>query len=607
MKSTGFPSPFDVEAPHGCEGWEELYPPYMLFAAERRSFDEERFWFQDAVHYPEPHYPFDAAILELTVVGLNQANARLFVLPSSLGTECRLLNGYVYLSPNSVTDEAAVTRRSELFEARARFYYDGWEDLDARWCEKVEREIRQLEALQVADLPDVEDLTLVTRGQGWGSAHALVAAYDQLLESVDRIAHYHFELVNLGYGAYLTFYEVCRRVFPDISDQTIARMVAGIDVVALRPDDELRRLAALAVKQGVAEAVISAWDEEELHALLEGSEAGDRWLTAFEKAKSPWFNFSYGNGLYHHHRSWIDDTRLPISMIGSYAERFLAGDDVARPREAVIAQRDRITAEHRALLTGSELSVFDDHLALARTVFPHIENHNFYLDHWYHTVFWNKVRDFGALLARHRFLGDAEDVFYLRPDEVRSALHELRLVWSSGASPALGAMHWPRTVEKRRAIYEALREWTPPPALGRAPEQITEPLTIMHWGFTTERVEEWLAAAGAAADTLHGIAGSPGVVEGRARVVHGVDQLGELEDGEILVAPFTSTSWTPVFGRIAAAVTDAGGVMCHAAIVAREYGLPAVLGTGSATQQIATGDLIRVDADRGVVEILRRA
>jgi pyruvate,water dikinase len=89
-------------------------------------------------------------------------------------------------------------------------------------------------------------------------------------------------------------------------------------------------------------------------------------------------------------------------------------------------------------------------------------------------------------------------------------------------------------------------------------------------------------------------------------VILDVEQLADVQDGEILVAPFTSTSWTPVFGRIAAAVTDAGGVMCHAAIVAREYGLPAVLGTRSATKQIVTGDLIRVDAANGVVTIIQR-
>jgi pyruvate,water dikinase len=129
----------------------------------------------------------------------------------------------------------------------------------------------------------------------------------------------------------------------------------------------------------------------------------------------------------------------------------------------------------------------------------------------------------------------------------------------------------------------------------------------MHWGITTERVREWLQTPeGAANDTLPGIAVSPGVVEGRARVILDVEQLADVQDGEVLVAPFTSASWTPVFGRIVAAVTDAGGIMCHAAIVAREYGLPAVLGTGSATKQIATGDRIRVDAANGNVTIIER-
>jgi pyruvate,water dikinase len=430
-----------------------------------------------------------------------------------------------------------------------------------------------------------------------------------LLEGLDRICHYHFELVNLGYGAYLDFYELCRQAFPDISDQTIAKMVAGLDLVALRPDDELRRLARLAVELGVATQVKGADGEKALRKLLTGSERGEQWLGDFEQTKHPWFNFSYGNGLYHHHRSWIDDPTLPIAMIGSYIERLEAGDEIARPREQVVVERDRITDEHRAFLHEESRVAFDEQLALARTVFPHIENHNFYIEHWYHTVFWNKVREFGALLARHGFLTDQEDIFFLRHDEVRSTLDELRFFWSSGgAGVALGPVRWPEIVERRKRIHAAMRVWAPPPALGLAPEEITEPVTIMHWGITTERVREWLeSSAGADPNTLRGVAGSPGVVEGVARVILDVDQLNDVEAGEVLVAPFTSTSWTPVFGRIAAAVTDAGGVMCHAAIVAREYGLPAVLGTTTGTKRIRTGDRLRVDGAGGLVTILQEA
>jgi len=601
-----FPSPLGTALSPECEGWEELYPPHLLFAEDRRAFEESRFWFQDAVHYAEPYYPFDALLVDYLGVNLSQTSARWFAVPTSLGVETRILGGYVYLSPNSITDEATISARAELFAARSGYYYEHWDELDRKWRENVEAEIRELRALQVPQLPDVEDERLVTAGGGVGSSHRLLVAYDRLLESFDRFCHYHFELMNLGYGAYLALYELCRGALPDISDQTIAKMVAGIDVVALRPDDELKRLALRAIELGLGAHIRGSRDETELTAALAGTVAGERWLADYADAKDPWFCFSYGNGLYHHHRSWIDDPTLAIAMIGSYVARAQAGEDIARRRDAVIAERDQVTRECRALLPEQARDGFDQQLALARTVFPHIEDHNFYIDHWSHTLLWNKVREFGALLSRHAFLAEPEDVFFLRHGEVRAALEELRAHWSSGSTAVpRGPSHWPLVVERRKVIHEALRHWTPPPALGQAPQAVTEPITIMHWGITTARVQEWLGTNhDAATDTIRGIAGSPGVVEGLARVIVDVEQLTHVQVGEILVAPFTSTSWTPIFGRIAGAVTDAGGVMCHAAIVAREYGLPAVLGTGTATKQITTGDLIRVDADNGVITIL---
>jgi pyruvate,water dikinase len=606
---TGFPSPLEVPIPAECEGWEQFYPYDLLFSEDRREFDDNRFWFQDGVHYAEPYHPFDAVYHSYLIAGFNQASARLFVVPPSLGLEVRILNGYVYLSGNSVTDAATLARRGELFAARGADCYRRWDELDAGWCKRVEAELAALTALVVPELPELEDESIVAEGRGLGSSHALMVAYNRLLEGFDRICHYHLELVTLGYGAYLAFYELTRTAFPELSDQTIARMVAGIDVLVLRPDEELKRLARLAVESGLDGHVGVARSEAELRAALDGSEGGARWLAEFDATREAWFNFSYGNGLYNHHRSWIDDPTLPIAMIGSYAQRLRAGEEIFRPYEAVRAERERITAEYRALLAEEAKPGFDAALALARTVFPHIENHNFYVDHWYHTLFWNKVREFGALLASHGFLLDGEDVFFLRHDEVRSALDDLRLTWSSGgAGMARGPAHWPPLVAKRKSIYQAMREWTPPPALGLAPDVVTEPVMIMHWGITAERVSDWLSASDAEpGDTLRGAAGSSGVVEGVARVIVSVDQLRDIEDGEVLVAPCTATSWTPVFGRIAAAVTDAGGVMCHAAIVAREYGLPAVLGTGSATRRIRTGDVVRVDADNGVVTILSRA
>ncbi len=605
MTDRGFPSPFEISVPPGCEGWEELYTAHVRFCEARRPFEEGRFWFHEALHAPEPLYPFDAFVFESAVVALNQSNSRLFAVPPSLGSEVRILNGYVYITPNSVTDEAALARREELFEVRAGYYFEHWNELYDLWVDKVEAATAELQALEVPDLPTYEDESVVTEGRGVGSSYLLLAAYDRLLEGLDRVFQYHFELLSLGYGAYLAFYELCRGVFPDIEDRTLARMVTGIDVLVLRPDDELKRLAAQAIELGIGDLVRSARSEADLQAALAGSEGGARWLADLEETKDPWFYFSCGTGtFYHHHRSWIDDPTLPIGAIGAYIGRLDAGEDIARPYAAIVAERERITAEHRELVPEEQRAAFDQSLALTRTVFPYVENHAFYIDHRYLTIFWNKVREFGALLAVNGFFDEAEDVFFLRHDEVRSALEDLRLTWSSGAAAAYGPSHWPPIVERRKAIYDAMRRWSPPPALGPIPEVITEPITVMLWGITTERIREWLSSEDGRSTPLTGMSGSPGVVEGPARVLLDADGAHELQKGEILVAPTTSTSWTPVFGTIAGAVLDVGGVMCHAAIVAREYGLPAVVGTGVGTKRIRTGDRIRVDADAGVVTIL---
>jgi pyruvate,water dikinase len=600
----GFLSPFEVPTPEGCEGWESMYPYYALFSEERRENEEARGWFRDGMHFPEPMYPFDFVTADSPYLALGQANSRIFLVPPALGIDHRVLNGWVYMSANSVTDEAEIGRRAQEFQKRAGFYFQNWDELYGRWQAKVEEEIQGIESLEVPELPEWEDEAVVTEARGIGSSHTLLVAYNRLLESVDRIWQYHFEFLNLGYAAYLVFYELLKKQFPDIGDQAIAMMVSGIDVVLFRPDEELKRLARRAVDDGVADAVKAATDEESLRSGLSGSPAGEGWLADWDAVKQPWFNYSNGNGFYHHHRSWIDDPAIPIAGVRSYVERLQAGEEISRPLEAVIAERDRVASEYRDLLPDDDTrQAFDQSLGLSRTVFPYVESHNFYVEHWYHTLFWNKAREFGALLAQHGFLEEAEDIFYLQRHEVSDALVDLRLAWAAG-SQGRGPGYWPPIVAERKRIMEAMRGSSPPPALGTIPDAITEPLTIMLWGITTERVQEWATPADDDGAALSGFAGSPGIVEGDARVILDVRDIGKLEEGEILVAPVTSPSWTPVFGKVAATVSDIGGIMSHAAIVAREYGMPAVVGTGSATARIKSGDRIRVDGDAGVVTIL---
>jgi pyruvate,water dikinase len=126
----------------------------------------------------------------------------------------------------------------------------------------------------------------------------------------------------------------------------------------------------------------------------------------------------------------------------------------------------------------------------------------------------------------------------------------------------------------------------------------------MLWGITTETLHSWAAPSVENENEIRGYAASAGCVEGVARVLRGITDFGEINEGEILVCPITHPSWSPLFSKIAAAVSDIGGTMSHMAIVAREYGMPAVVGTGEATKRIKNGQRIRVDGDSGVVTIL---
>jgi pyruvate,water dikinase len=600
-----FPDPYTIETPEGAEGWREMYAYHNLFLEGRREEDSKKTWFRNSLHFPEVSYPFDHAVIDGSFTGTGVTNTRVFALPPALGLDVRVVNGYTYMSALPSPDEETQARRAEEFAQRAGHYFQNWDSLYQEWEGRVTEAIRAVGDIEVPALSEFEPIERVIEDHGPTQGNLLLSNYHRLLEQGDSIWTLHSEFLNLGYAAYLQFLTLCKQHFPEIDDQTISRMVSGIDVLLFRPDDELRALAKKAEDLGVGDAVKRAASEEELKAALAGSAVGDEWLAALAEAKDPWFNFSYGSGMYHSHRSWVDDMSLPIQAISDYIDRLRKGEDLSRPLDRLQAERDELTEHYRALLDDDDRPAFDEALGLSRVVFPYVENHNFYIEHWFLTNFWNKVREFSAKFVEWGFWDEVEDIFFLRRAEVEEAVVDLQMAWGAGGRPQ-GPFHWPAIIEKRREIYKALDAWNPPPALGPVPEEVNEPLTIMLWGITPETVDRWLAAQEGHGSSvrLEGFAGSPGVAEGPARVVLRPDELDTVQDGEILVAPVTSPSWTPVFGRIKGAVSDIGGIMCHAAIVSREYGLPAVVGTGFGTTTIKTGQMVRVDGNAGTVTVL---
>jgi pyruvate,water dikinase len=184
--------------------------------------------------------------------------------------------------------------------------------------------------------------------------------------------------------------------------------------------------------------------------------------------------------------------------------------------------------------------------------------------------------------------GIDDDIFFLSLDEMTELLN--------GNKQSLGY------VSARREMYERYCSLPPYPAL------IYGHFDPFQWSTNPNRRSDFYDARqtsiAASASTIKGIAGAIGCVEGIVRRIDCVEDGNQILPGEILVTPITNIGWTPLFPRLAAIVTDVGAPLSHAAIVAREMGIPAVVGCGNATMLLKTGDHIRVDGGKGIVEIM---
>jgi pyruvate,water dikinase len=189
---------------------------------------------------------------------------------------------------------------------------------------------------------------------------------------------------------------------------------------------------------------------------------------------------------------------------------------------------------------------------------------------------WPRLRllalELGRRLVVAGVIADPADVFWLRVAEVERAEGDLRA-----------------EVEDRKMTWRGQRRVNPPQLLPK--------------GSWFEAMRRWMPAASEdqSGDVIKGIGGSGGQVTGTARVLAGPQDFAQLQPGDILVASITTPAWTTLFSIAGGVVTDIGGPLSHSSIVAREYGIPAVLGTGAATRWAVDGETLTVDGDAGTV------
>jgi pyruvate,water dikinase len=199
-----------------------------------------------------------------------------------------------------------------------------------------------------------------------------------------------------------------------------------------------------------------------------------------------------------------------------------------------------------------------------------------------HPLIRRLLNELGRRLAAGGAIPDAQSIYWLEEAEVQESIAALE---AGRSLPDLNERIPPRRDEWQRCL-----RITPPALL---PEKSRWAALIPWHRASDDR------------SSLHGIGASPGQVTARACVIFGPEEFQRMRPGDVLVAVTTTPAWTPLFAMASAVVTDIGGPLSHSSIVAREYGIPAVMATGSGTRRIPNGQIITVDGSKGLVTLMK--
>ena len=235
--SSAFPSPYEVETPPGCEGWEEMYPYYALFDEARREADESRFWFWNSMHFPVPMPAFDVDCIDTPYQAIGVWQNRVFAVPPAMGIDYRIRQRLrLHLrQPGHRPGEDRRARRVLPAARRATTTRTGTSSTPSGKDEDGGADRGDHGAARSRP-PRVRARRGRLRGRPeHRRATRSSTPTSATLRCADLMWQHHFEFLLLGYGAYMTFAEFCKAQLPDIPDQHVAQMVAGIDVLLFRP------------------------------------------------------------------------------------------------------------------------------------------------------------------------------------------------------------------------------------------------------------------------------------------------------------------------------------------------------------------------------------
>jgi len=418
------------------------------------------------------------------------------------------------------------------------------------------------------------------------SLDQLRAHLAESLKRVERMGALHGVIMPMLF-AMSQFEELYGELFEGATTLDALRLTQGFDNKTMEGDRALWRLSRAARSTPEVREILSKHAAGEVIPALEKSAASQPFLADL-RAWIAYYGQRLNSAFALGEPSWIEDPTPAIQNLQAY----VAMPDLRPDMEpaALAAEREKSVAEARLKLAGYPQPIvarFETLLKAAQVAAIVHEDHNFWIDQrlFYHVR--RVILEFGGRLAQAGTLDAVNDVFYLTPDELQNG-RDIPLK---------------RLVQERKTEMEQFSHVTPPPMLGTMPAfEMTDGGSMVRALFKGEMSPA--NTSNREMNKAKGLPGSAGVARGTARVIHSLAEAGRLQPGDVLVTVSTEPPWTPLFATASAVVTDSGGVLSHSAVVAREYRIPAVVGTGNATTTFKDGQLIEVDGNAGIVRVV---
>ncbi len=554
-----------------------IEPPADFPVTWPQAEDAQRYWTRDREHLPDPMTPLCFSTNAEMFPAARQPAVTLYD-EAVLDIQGRRINTYLYmhLVTASGTPEEMSARakrnRARLSAVSLR--------LGELWATEWLPELRGHFAFW-----DSFDLTQA-------DFRTLCAHLDETLRRYQRLWELHYLFAPPMWFAIHEFENFYADLFPGSTPLDAHRLLQGFDNKTLEMGRALWQLSRSARGVPAVRQIICERPAAEVCATLDGVEEGRTFLQdlrAFLRehgCRSDLWDWGCP--------SWEDDPTPVINNLKNYLAQ--PDRDLTAELQAAAAEREGAIAAAREVLSRYPRAVrerFEQILPAAQHGLVLTENHTYYLDFNGFGRIHRGMREFGRRFAREKRLQQPCDIFYLFIDELRELLRQPD--WDMRDLTA-----------QRRAEMEYWRSYPEPIELGTRPAKVAplyspEARRIQKY---MNRLNNDVALNTEVGHVLCGQAGSSGKVIGPARVIDSLAEAQRVRPGDILVTTTTAPSWTPLFLTAAAVVTDAGGMLSHSAVVAREYHIPAVVGTRYATARIADGQLIEVDGNAGKVTLL---